>query len=128
MDSKCAQCGKEFPTAHGLVVHTALTHSAKSAAKAKTARKAGRPAGKGKGKYVCDTCGRTFGMGMHLARHVYASHQGARKAGPKAGRAVAGADSIVVADLSIDALLALKQEVDQRLAVIARKMKQAKVT
>jgi uncharacterized Zn-finger protein len=140
--SKCQKCGKEFASAHALKIHDALQHGKRRTAKAGPKRKPGRPPKK---PLVCKTCGRTFRMPAHLARHASVAHgkpskaskarkvrkvRKVRKLGRPAGRraplaaAPAGLD---IRSLTVDQLLALKEHVDARLSEIATQMRAARI-
>ncbi len=127
----CDKCGKEFKNDFSLKIHAGRMHGEGKARTATRATMAG-----GAKALVCTICGRRFGMPAHLARHASVAH----KTGPKAVRTVwtgrrpgrkasvsATPASPEVQSLSIDQLIALKNEIDSRLADIARKMRAAKV-
>lgn len=123
---KCEQCGKEFGGDHAMRVHIGKVHG--SGKKVKKVARRGRKAWRGgkRGGLVCDTCGRRFALAMHLARHQAAAH------GKTARRGVARHVRLVeagveVAGLSIEQLLSLKSQVDDRLRQIAQQMRSAKV-
>ena len=132
---KCDLCGKEFKSGLSLKIHKGMSHGGK--AKKGKGRKAGAAvaaAPAAKGKFVCSLCGRSFKMPAHLARHTTASHKTVAK--PKAARVappvgrpktVAVTVGAAVANLSVDKLLALKGQVDARLAAIVALMRKAKV-
>jgi hypothetical protein len=133
----CDQCNREFKNDLALKIHVGRQH--KSAGAAASPKKAPKPAKAGKGSLVCEVCDRRFRLPAHLARHKAAAHGMSRKA-PKAARArkarrpalrkaaaaapAAGPD---VQALTVDQLIALKQQVDSRLVDIARQMRAAKV-
>lgn len=129
---KCTQCGKAFPAEHSLKIHVGKMHQSKAEAKAAAKGGNGRKTRKTRkgataaGQTTCGICGRSFGLPMHLARHITAKHG----RGARAAQAWAGAPEIQVdvTGLNIDQLLALKQTLDARLVDIAQKMKRAKVT
>jgi hypothetical protein len=141
--AKCEQCGKEFKSEHALKIHTGRLHGGKPAAK--RGRKAAAPkAAPRAGGNICEVCGRSFGLPMHLARHMSAAHgrPGKRKAARRARVAPAarvartarpagrpqrqaGPD---VSGLTVDQLLSLKSAVDERLAEIVQKMREAQVS
>jgi len=133
---KCKKCGKEFGTEHALKVHMGLQHGAKRKAGrrgAKARRQSKVAKGPRKGKFVCPTCGRSFKMAPHLARHQAAMH-GIRRRTKKAvgGRArgvvrARASSGIEVDALPVDQLLALKREVDARLTEIVQQMRRARV-
>jgi DNA-directed RNA polymerase subunit M/transcription elongation factor TFIIS len=131
---KCEKCGKEFKTAHAVKIHNAIKHG--NGRKRRGAKRANRPGKTVKGALVCKACGRTFNLPAHLARHASVAHPKARKArkarkvGRPAGRrSVAGTMSTTldVRSLTIDQLLALKKDVDVRLADIVQQMRAARV-
>jgi len=127
----CQKCGKEFKNAHGLKIHDTIRHG--KGRKARAAKKANRPAKTGKGAFVCKTCGRRFKLALHLGRHASVAHsrkRKARKVGRPAGRpaaALAAPAGVDIRSLAIDLLLALKEQVDVRLADIARRMRAARI-
>jgi DNA-directed RNA polymerase subunit RPC12/RpoP len=120
---KCEKCGKEFGGEHALKVHAGKVHGRRKKA-ARRGRKAGR--GGRRGGLVCQTCGRRFALAMHLARHRAAAHgQAGRRGGlRRVGRVAAGVE---VSGLSVEQLLSLKAQVDDRLRQIAQQMRSAKV-
>jgi len=137
MDSfKCTQCDKAFSAEHSLKIHVGKMHQSKAEAKAAAKGGNGRKTRKTRktrklarvvqtGETTCRICGRSFGLPMHLARHITAKHgRGARAALARAG---APENQVDVTLLNIDQLLALKQTLDARLADIAQKMRRAKV-
>ena len=126
---KCEKCGKEFKNDLALRIHVGKQHGKQG--KAKTARKKARRSAKG--AFVCETCGRRFRLAAHLGRHAAAAHgkaKKARKVGKSGGQPVvprgapAGPD---VRSLSVDQLLALKKQVDDRLRDIVRRMRAARI-
>ena len=147
---KCETCGKEFKNDRALKVHNGMVHAAKPAgvdlkpakkSKGKTrARKMG-----GKAAFVCDICGKTFGMAAHLARHMISHRKvakteiakprkarkttklGRRQAAAGVAAAAVTSSGIDVRTMTVDQLLALKSEVDVRLANIVKQMRAAKV-
>lgn len=133
---KCEKCGKEFGGEHALKVHLGLRHGAKRKAarpRAKAKRQGKAAKGPRKGKFVCPICGRSFKMALHLARHRAATHGIRRRTkkavgGPARGATKARASSGIEVDaLPVDQLLALKREVDARLAEIVQQMRRARV-
>jgi hypothetical protein len=122
---KCEKCGKEFGGEHALKVHVGKVHGSGKKKVARRARKARRTGGRRRG-LVCETCGRRFALAMHLARHRTAAHgkAGRRGGGRRAGRASTG---VAVESLSVEQLLNLKSQVDDRLRQIAHQMRSAKV-
>jgi len=129
---KCEKCGREFKSEHALKIHQGLQHAPKRRTR-KPARKASLLKRSAQGKYVCPICGRSFKLAMHLARHQSAAH-GKRAKGKKAVRRATRErprkttpGGVPVNTLSVDELLALKNEVDARLATIVRQMRQAKI-
>ena len=136
---KCETCGKEFETAHAMKVHAGRAHGekkVKAASKPKPVKAAkGKAKATKKATLACDICGKTFSMAAHLARHKGAAHGAAK---PKKARKIAKIAKIAKAApavsmgidvrvLSVDQLLALKSEVDARLADIVKQMRAAKV-
>ena len=134
--SKCEKCGKEFKSAHGLKIHDTIRHGVGRKAKAGPKRKPGRPPKTATGAAVkpfkCPACERTFKLKAHLARHASVAHRRARKARKVRRRArrvlaVAAPAGMDVGSFTVDQLLALKEQVDVRLADILRLMRAAKV-
>jgi hypothetical protein len=123
--AKCATCGKVVKNALALKIHVGRMHK-KAAPPAKVAKG---------GAFTCKFCGRSFGLAMHLGRHISFAHatgRKARKAGrPAAKRAAtpvtASAAEIDVRSLAVDQLIALKQQIDSRLAEVARRLRLAGV-
>jgi hypothetical protein len=134
--SKCQKCGKDFASAHALKIHDALQHRDGRTAKAAPKRKPGRPPKK---PLVCKTCGRTFRMPAHLARHASVAHGKAskarkvrkvRKVGRPTGRrapAAAAPAGLDIRSLTVDQLLAMKEHIDARLSEIATRMRAARI-
>lgn len=139
--AQCEKCGRQFETDHAVKVHMGRSHGSGKARKAKAAR------GKA-GKLTCPECGRSFALAMHLARHRSAAHGATsvrlgrkpgpkpgrkpgrrlgRKPGPKPGRKAALAAGGPLAQMSIDKLLALRTQIDARLADVARQMRKANI-
>ena len=133
---KCETCGKEFNNTHALKIHNARAHALKLAPATKTSKKVKKSAKNSKAAtFTCETCGRGFKMAGHLARHVIMTHgkpskaKNAGKVAKPVGRPVAPVVStgVDVLALSVDQLLAVKQQVDARLADIVQMMRAAKV-
>ena len=136
---KCEKCGKELKNDLALKIHNGRMHAEGKKAEA-APKKRGRPAKAAKGAIVCKTCGRSFKLPAHLARHVSVAHRKgpkarkARRAGRTAGRAVAlraapaaAPAELDVRSLTVDQLLAVKQQVDARLSGLVRQLRAAKV-
>jgi hypothetical protein len=129
---KCEKCGKELKNDLALKIHVGRMHAeGKKAAVAP--KKRGRPAKAAKGAIVCSICGRSFNLAAHLARHASAAHGKARKV--RGTRRAAGRKVVLraapvgpeVRSLTVDQLIALKHEVDGRLAEIVKMMRAARV-
>ena len=71
---KCEQCGRVFKNDLALKIHIGRRHS--TTAKAKKAGKKAQPAKASLlASTTCSLCGRSFGMPIHLARHMAAAHR-----------------------------------------------------
>lgn len=133
---KCDLCGKEFKNDLAVKIHKGLAHGKR---KARVGRKAkvSKPAAAApasKSAVTCDICGRSFKMAAHLARHKAASHKTAARTPTRkvvrrrtAVKVAAPRVGVDVAALSVDKLIALKTEVDARLAEIVAMMRKANV-
>ncbi len=146
MAVKCEICGKEFKNERALNIHMGRSHGGKvkgNASDPKKSTKAGKAtrAGGSGGQFVCPVCGRSFGMAMHLARHMKATHgkklrrkvkkTTKTKVAAKRTRLVSTATTglpkrFKVDALTIDELLAVKKVVDNRLKNIVQKVKAIK--
>jgi uncharacterized C2H2 Zn-finger protein len=132
---KCEQCGKEMKNDFAMKIHVGRMHTGAKKVDA-APKKVDRPAKSAKGALVCSTCGRSFKLAAHLARHVSASHGKAltalkaRKVGRPAGRRAAVAAAPIGLDvqaMTVDQLLEVKQQVDARLSGLVRQLQAAKV-
>jgi len=144
MAVKCNICGKEFKSERALNIHVGRMHQS-STKKKSTQTKFSRlnSLSTSGGKFICPVCGRSFGMAMHLARHMKAIHG---KKLRKRVKTVAKTKSIRkrtrrpapitapklpksfrINSLSIDELLAAKRAIDNRLKSIVQKIRAIKI-
>ena len=144
MAMKCNICGKEFKNERALNIHIGRMHRSKKKKGTSLTKSSDTSNLKAVGgKFICPICGRSFGMAMHLARHMTAIHgktsrkraktTGKTKVVRKRARRLASTTALKlpkglrISSLSVDELLAAKKAIDNQLRSIAQKIRAIKI-
>ena len=143
MAIKCNICGKEFKNERALNIHLGRMHGSKKKGTGLTKSSDTSNLKAVGGKFICPICGRSFGMAMHLARHMTAIHgktlrkraktTAKTKVVRKRARRLASTTApklpkgLRISSLSVDELLAAKKAIDNQLKSIAQKIRAIKI-
>ena len=143
MVMKCNICGKEFKNERALNIHLGRMHGGKKKGAGPTKSSDTDNLKAVGGKFICPVCGRSFGMAMHLARHMTAIHgktlkkrtkttaktKAVRKRIRKSASTTAPKllKGLQISSLSVDELLAAKKAIDNQLKIIAQKIRSIKI-